>query len=65
MSTPSVRVGPAVTADMRGGAAETGAAETGSAAVSADTAGTAAQTEGLRVAAVALATAKAVDSASA
>merc|ERR1719183_2821765 len=81
MSTPSVRVGPAVTADMRGGAAETGAAvleapsaaetgaavleapsaaetgaaETGSAAVSADTAGTAAQTEGLRVAAVALA----------
>ena len=43
MSTPSVRVAPAVTADTRGGAAETGAA-----AVSADTAGTAAQTEGRR-----------------
>ena len=43
MSTPIVRVEPAVTADTRGGAAETGAA-----AVSADTAGTAAQTEGRR-----------------
>ena len=43
MSTPSVRVAPAVTADTRGGAAETGAT-----AVSADTAGTAAQTAGRR-----------------
>ena len=54
MSTPSVRMAPAVTVDTRGGAAETGEAGVqaqlapGAAAVSADTAGTAAQTEGRR-----------------